>query len=71
MSASRITPSDLIGATVQDARVIESEFALVLKGREGRRFLLTIMQDPEGNGPGSAHVNDYRTGEDLGCLGGR
>jgi hypothetical protein len=62
---------DLIGAVITDAYVKDSTVHLSLRGREGRRFHVAVMSDPEGNGPGSLHVSDTQLMTFLGALGGR
>ena len=71
MSAPRIMPADLVGATIKDAYEEGEVLHLALKGREGRAVHLAVMRDPEGNGPGSLHVYDSNAGTFIGCLGGR
>ena len=71
MSAHRIMPADLVGATIKDAYEEGDVLHLALKGREGRAVHLAVMRDPEGNGPGSLHVYDSNAGTFIGCLGGR
>jgi hypothetical protein len=65
-----VGPGDLIGAVITYAYVKHSTVRLSLRGREGRRFHVAVMSDPEGNGPGSLHVSDTQLMTFLGTLGG-
>ena len=65
-----VGPGDLIGALIKDAYEEGNTIHLSLKGREGRSFHVTVMSDPEGNGPGSLHVSDSQLATFLGSLGG-
>ena len=65
-----VVPGDLIGALIKDAYEEGNTIHLSLKGREGRPFHITVMSDPEGNGPGSLHVSDSQILTFLGSLGG-
>jgi len=71
MIAPRVTLTDLIGAIVKDAYEEGEVLHLALKGRQGLSVHVTVMRDPEGNGPGSLHVYDSNAGTFIGCLGGR
>jgi len=63
--------ADLIGAIVVDATDEGDGINLGLQCADGVTRLACVMCDPEGNGPGSLHLYDNRTGEYLGPLGGR
>jgi hypothetical protein len=62
---------DLIGSVIEGAYETGNTIYLSLNGREGRRFRVAVMSDPEGNGPGSLHVSDCQLMTFLGSLGGR
>lgn len=65
-----VGPGDLVGALIKDAYEEGNTIHLSLKGREGRAFHVTVMSDPEGNGPGSLHISDSQILTFLGSLGG-
>jgi len=56
---------DLIGATVTSAlngemdMGIEAAPVLILRMGDGRRFIVGVWQDEEGNGPGYLAINDW------------
>lgn len=72
MTAPRVTRDDLIGSVIKHASLGdgENEPILTIETPDGRSFYLSVMSDPEGNGPGALHVFDGQSGKFIGILGG-